>query len=115
MEYTYSKTAKLIGFVENDVMWLQNKEDDWIHDYYRESYIHYGTIYANKKFHPLSTSITGYFQDFDTKKWIKVSNGIVKKQDGKEVYEWTEHLEDFFQLRFITGKYKKYKIVPKFE
>ncbi|QED49424.1 hypothetical protein [Cytobacillus dafuensis] len=114
MEYIYSKTAKLIGFIENDVMWLQNKEEDWIHDEYRESYIHYGTIYANKKFHPLAISITGYFQDHDSKKWIKVSNGIVKKKEGEEIYEWADHLEDFFHLRLKTGKYKKFKSIPKY-
>lgn len=100
MRYTYrkyQKKAKLIGFAGKDVLWLQNQHDEWIHDVYEESHIHHGIIYSvQKSFHPLSTSITGYFQDSDTKKWIKVKDGMARTPGPSAENEagWMNSLEE---------------------
>lgn len=54
-------------------------------------------IYSvQKSFHPKSTSITGYFRDQDTEKWIKVMNGTARTaysvNDGS-AQGWMESLE----------------------
>lgn len=84
----------MVGFVGTGVLWLQNDHDEWIHDVYEESHIHYGTIYSlDKSFHPSSISITGYFQDNVTKQWIKVVDGAARMATDK----WVDRLEDLLQ------------------
>lgn len=109
MPYTFEKKAKLVGSIDKGMLWLLNPHDDWIHDQYGESYIYYGTIYSKKLFHPLSTTITGYFQDTDTNKWIKVKYGIAKFKPEEIQNSWKDSLEDFLTLSFKTGVYKYYK------
>lgn len=63
MQYVLEKRAKLVGRMDKGSLWLLNVHDDWIHDQYGESYIYHGTIYSSREpFHPLSTSISGYFK-----------------------------------------------------
>jgi hypothetical protein len=109
MQYTFEKKAKLVGNTKEGVLWLLNPHDDWIHDQYGESYIYYGTIYSKKLFHPLSTTITGYFQDTDTNKWIKVKYGKVKFNPAEIELSWKDKLDDFFKVLFKTGIYRIYK------
>lgn len=107
MNYTYQKKAKLVGNVNSGRLWLINLEDDWIHDQYSESYIYYGTIYSSEKpFHSLSTSITGYFQDCDTQKWIKVKRGVALFTPGKVEKSWKKQIGDFLRIEVKTGIYK---------
>ncbi|GIN62403.1 hypothetical protein J27TS8_23960 [Robertmurraya siralis] len=110
MNDLYQKRAKLVGHVDSGLLWLLNMHDDWIHDQYGESYIYHGIIYSSTTpFHALSTSVTGYFQDDDTKRWLKV-------KDGKAIFEpkdislaWKDQLEEFFTFTFTTGRYIRYK------
>lgn len=99
MRYTYrkfQKRAKLVGFVSTGKLWLVNIGEEWIHDVYEECHIHYGRIYTNNKaFHPLSTSVSGVFQDHETKKWIKVENGLAQLDMNHESNGW---IQDFNQL-----------------
>ncbi|WP_134699471.1 molecular chaperone GrpE [Ammoniphilus sp. YIM 78166] len=100
MKYTYrkyQKRAKLVGLAGGEVLWLLNVHDEWIHDVYEESDIHHGTIYSiHQSFHPKSTSISGYFQDADTKKWIKVEKGAATLADTVET-SWMNSLEDLIK------------------
>jgi hypothetical protein len=109
MQYTFEKKAKLVGSIDKGMLWLLNPQDDWIHDQYGESYIYYGTIYSKKLFHPLSTTISGYFQDADTKKWIMIKYGVAKFIPGKIDGSWKNGLEDFLSISFKTGVYRSYK------
>lgn len=109
MLYTFEKKAKLVGSIDKGMLWLLNPQDDWIHDQYGESYIYYGTIYSKKLFHPLSTTITGYFQDADTNKWIKVKYGIARFNLGEIQLSWKDSLDDFLNISFKTGVYRYYK------
>jgi hypothetical protein len=105
MQYTFEKKAKLVGSIDKGMLWLLNPQDDWIHDQYGESYIYYGTIYSKKLFHPLSTTISGYFQDADTGKWLKIKYGVAKFKPGKMELSWKNSLEDFLTISFKTGEY----------
>jgi hypothetical protein len=68
------------------------------------------TIYSSREpFHPLSTSITGYFQDDDTKEWIKVRNGVAVFNPENMADSWAARLEDFIKIKLKTGVYKYYK------
>lgn len=110
MKYTYEKKAKLVGNIEKGMLWLLNREDDWIHDQYGESYIYYGTIHSSREpFHPLSTSITGYFQDHDSKLWIKVKGGLAKFTPGEIEKCWFGQIEEQLHVKIKTGIYKYYK------
>ncbi|MFO1442549.1 molecular chaperone GrpE [Bacillus sp. Bva_UNVM-123] len=111
MKYTYQKKAKLVGDVGNGKLWLINCKDDWIHDQYGESYIYYGIIYSRTPFHPLSLSISGYFQECDTKKWIKVKKGAAFFPVCEVEQAWHDHIEDFIHVEMKTGVYKYYKKV----
>lgn len=114
MKYTYQKKAKLVGNVDRGKLWLLNREDDWIHDQYGESYIYYGIIHSSAApFHPLSTSITGYFHDHDTQKWIKVKGGIAHFKPGEVEKSWFDNIEDSLQVKMKTGVYKYYKKMNK--
>lgn len=94
MKYTYHKKAKLVGKMGGDKLWLLNLRDDWIHDQYAESYIYYGTIYTKgAPFPQLSTSITGYFQDSDSQKWIEVQEGIASFIPGEVDKAWIDATE----------------------
>ncbi len=97
MKFTYrkfQKRAKLVGLAGGEGLWLLNVHDEWIHDVYEESDIHHGVIYSiHQSFHPKSTSITGYFQDADTKKWIKVERGAAKLSNAGET-GWGNSLEE---------------------
>lgn len=115
MQYTFEKKAKLVGGVNKGRLWLLNPHDDWIHDQYGESYIFHGTIYSKKPFHPLSTTITGYFQDDDSHKWIKIKYGVAKFNPEEMPLSWKDHLDDFFTISFKTGKYRFYKNADKFK
>jgi hypothetical protein len=107
MEYIYQKRAKLVGNVDRGVLWMLNMHDDWIHDQYGESYIYHGIIYSSfNPFHELSTSVTGYFQDDDTKQWIKVKKGKAKIDPNDINLSWKENLESFLTIRLKTGYYK---------
>lgn len=109
MKSTYRKNCKLVGNVDGGRLWLLNSEDDWIHDQYGESYIYYGTIHSKSEpFHPLSTSITGYFQDRDSQKWIKVEGGVAPFTPGKIERAWINSIEDFVHVEIKTGVYKYY-------
>ncbi|TKC13848.1 molecular chaperone GrpE [Robertmurraya kyonggiensis] len=109
MKGLYQKRAKLVGSVDRGMLWLINMHDDWIHDQYGESYIYHGIIYSSTdSFHELSTSVTGYFQDDDTQKWIEV-------KDGKAIFDseninqtWKERLESFIKVTIQTGRYHRY-------
>jgi phage pi2 protein 07 len=57
----------------------------------------------------LSTSITGYFQDDDTKEWIKVRNGVAVFNPENMADSWVARLEDFIKIKLKTGVYKYYK------
>lgn len=101
MRYTYrkfQKRAKLAGFVGQGKLWLINHQDEWIHDVYEECDIHHGRIYAlAKAFHPLSTTISGFFQDTETKKWIRVENGLAMANPSEEDADhcgWMDSLEE---------------------
>lgn len=110
MQYVLEKRAKLVGKMDKGSLWLLNVHDDWIHDQYGESYIFHGTIYSSREpFHPLSTSITGYFQDDDTKEWIKVRNGVAVFNPENMADSWAARLEDFIKIKLKTGVYKYYK------
>lgn len=112
MKYVYEKEAKLVGNVDKGRLWLLNLHDDWIHDQYKESYIYYGTIYSRAEpFHHLSTSITGYFQDRDTGKWIKVKDGVAFFKPGEIKKSWTADINDLIKVQIKTGVYKRYKRV----
>lgn len=112
MKYTYQKTSKLVGNVDSGKLWLLNRKDDWIHDQYGESYIYYGIIHSSAApFHPLSTSISGYFQDSDTKEWIKVKDGVASFKQGEVEQAWFENIEDLLHVRMKTGVYKYYSKV----
>ncbi len=112
MKYTYQKNAKLVGNVDNEKLWLLNREDDWIHDQYGESYIYYGVIHSSAApFHPLSTSITGYFQDRDTQKWIKVKGGVASFMLGDIEKAWLDNIENFLHVEMKTSVYKYYRKV----
>ncbi len=90
------KKAKLVGPIESNQLWLQNMNEEWIHDIYEESHIHYGKIHSvHGAFHHLSTSITGFFQDEDTNLWIYVENGVAYKKFTDELrpFGWEEHLQ----------------------
>jgi hypothetical protein len=111
MKYALAKKAKLVGNVDNGMLWLLNLHDDWIHDQYGDSYIHYGIVYSNRgAFHPLSTSITGYFHDDDTKKWIRIRNGVATFTPNHINDSWKEKIEDFVNISFKTGVYRSYKL-----
>ncbi|OIJ14095.1 hypothetical protein BKP35_07795 [Anaerobacillus arseniciselenatis] len=102
------KKAKLVGMSNSSQLWLQNMKDEWIHDIYEESDIHYGRIYSvHESFHHISTSITGFFQDEDTKKWIYVENGqaskVITKENNKP-FGWEEDLQN---LMVKEIKFKK--------
>ncbi|MDT8860864.1 molecular chaperone GrpE [Alkalihalobacillus sp. MEB130] len=106
----YEKKGKLIGHVSDQRLWFQNMKDEWIHDVYEESYIHYGKIYSvHEPFHRLSTSVTGYFQDEDTNKWIKVCNGVGDRRENEKesVFGWKESLEELIRTDLITMHLKK--------
>lgn len=113
MRYCYEKKAKLVGNIASGRLWLLNPHDDWIHDQYGESYIYYGTIYSIKPMHPLSTTITGYFQDADSKKWIKVKTGVAKFRTGEIQLSWKNNLNDFISISLTTGVYRYYIEGPK--
>ncbi|OIJ18043.1 hypothetical protein BKP45_10600 [Anaerobacillus alkalidiazotrophicus] len=93
----HEKKAKLVGMANSNQLWLQNMREEWIHDIYEESDIHYGMIYSiHKSFHRLSTSITGFFQDEDTQKWIYVENGVAYKEapeNSDKPYGWEDDLQ----------------------
>lgn len=94
----YRKKAKLVGSATGD-LWLLNRLDEWIHDCYEESRIYHGTIYSvSDSFHPLSTGLTGVFQDEESKKWIYVINGIarVNSSDQQNV-GWNDSLEELLE------------------
>ncbi|MEH7495322.1 hypothetical protein [Neobacillus niacini] len=57
----------------------------------------------------MSTSITGYFQDEDTKKWIKVHNGAAVFNPENMADSWGARLEDFIKIKLKTGVYKYFK------
>lgn len=104
------KKAKLVGSKEKGLLWLLNLRDDWIHDQYEESHIYYGTIYSSQNaFHPLSTSITGYFQDSETRKWIRVKDGVATFSQTNILLSWKDRLTDFLQLSAISKPYRYYK------
>ncbi|MFC0418045.1 molecular chaperone GrpE [Cytobacillus solani] len=110
MKYIYQKNAKLVGHIEEKVLCLLNSKDDWIHDQYRESFIIHGTIYSsNMPFHPQSISITGYFQDEETGKWIKVKNGVAILNSEDPSISWKMSFEELVSIHFKTGKYIKLK------
>lgn len=109
MQSIFEKRAKLVGSKDKGMLWLLNTCDDWIHDQYGESYIYYGTIYSKKPFHPLSTAITGYFQDEDSSRWIKINNGVAIFKPNAIDAPWKKQLEDFLQISFQTGVYRIYK------
>lgn len=101
-EEVYEKKVKLVTIPDDQdgkKAWVVNFHDDWIHDHYDGSTIYYGTIYSPfESFFPLTTQITGYFRDDDTKKWIKVDNGIANlENDGNQVV-WWDSLEDLIRL-----------------
>ncbi|MGD8190947.1 molecular chaperone GrpE [Brevibacillus ginsengisoli] len=111
MRYTYrkfQKRAKLAGFVGSGKLWLINQHEEWIHDVYEECDIHHGRIFSlTKAFHPLSTTITGYFQDSETKKWIRVENGLAETSDQHQVDRedssanrggWMDSLDELLEL-----------------
>jgi len=111
MKYTYQKEAKLVGNVDKGKLWLLNLHDDWIHDQYGESYIYYGIIHSKATtFHPLSTSITGYFQEHDSKKWIKVKGGVAFFTPGEIENSWIDSIEALLHVEIKTAVYKFYKI-----
>lgn len=95
----YSKKAKLVGSTTGD-LWLLNRLDEWIHDCYEESSIYHGTIYSvSESFHPKSTSLTGFFQDEDSKKWIHVINGIARvSSSDQETAGWNDSLEQLLAM-----------------
>ncbi|WNF35010.1 molecular chaperone GrpE [Bacillaceae bacterium IKA-2] len=100
MEYILKrqeKLVKLVGLSNSNQLWLQNIRDEWIHDIYEESDIHYGVIHSvHKSFYHRSTSITGFFQDQDTKKWIYVENGVADKSETdkiKKPFGWEDDLQ----------------------
>ncbi|PFO07855.1 molecular chaperone GrpE [Bacillus sp. AFS076308] len=110
MQYILEKKAKLVGRVDKGQLWLLNVHDDWIHDQYGESYIYHGQIYSSRNpFHPLSTSITGYFQDDDSQKWIKVKAGVATFNPENIDDSWVERVENLIKIRFKTGVYKYVK------
>ncbi|WP_404332007.1 molecular chaperone GrpE [Mesobacillus maritimus] len=107
MQYLYEKRAKMVGNIDKGLLWLLNVHDDWIHDQYGESHIYYGTIYSSKgPFHPLSTTITGYFQDSDSSRWLKVKNGVARIHDENNQTAWKGQIDDFLKVTFKTGVYK---------
>jgi hypothetical protein len=110
VRYIFEKKAKLVGRVDKGLLWLLNVQDDWIHDQYGESYIYYGQIYSSlNPFHPLSTSITGYFHDVDSKKWIKVKDGVAKFNPENIQDSWEDRIENLMKIKFKTGVYKYVK------
>lgn len=108
MRYTYrkfQKRAKLVGFVTTGKLWLLNIHEEWIHDVYEECHIHYGRIYTNNKaFHPLSTSASGFFQDNETKKWIKVENGLAQLDMNEESNGWVQELDELIRVEQSNEK-----------
>lgn len=110
MELVYEKKAKLVGRTDKGKLWLLNIEDDWIHDQYGDSYIYYGEIHSlSDPFHPVSTSITGYFQDVDTNKWIKVEKGVATFNPDDVDSSWESHIENIVKYKLLTGVYKYMK------
>lgn len=110
MKYTYQKDAKLVGNVDKGKLWLLNLHDDWIHDQYGESYIYYGTIHSKSEpFHPLSTSITGYFQERDTHKWIRVKGGVATFTPGLVERSWMNDIKDLVNITIKTGVFRRYR------
>jgi hypothetical protein len=110
MQAIFEKKAKLVGSKDQGVLWLLNIHDDWIHDQYGESYIYYGTVYSSHKpFHPLSTSVTGYFQDEDSKKWIKLKDGMAFFNPNNIHHAWKNSIEEMIRVTFKTGIYRYYK------
>lgn len=106
MDYIYEKKAKLVGDVEENTLCLLNSQDDWIHDQYGDSKIYHGTIYSFfKPFHPTSTSITGFFQDEETAKWIKVNNGIATNKQA-----WENELGELLTFSLSTGRHAKFRL-----
>ncbi|SDZ51425.1 hypothetical protein SAMN05421736_11590 [Evansella caseinilytica] len=102
MDYVYEKRVKLAGSVNKGLLCVLNITDDWIHDQYGESYIHHGTIYSSTvPFHPQSTFITGYFQDDETEKWIKVTNGVAQLHSDSKDSGWRDRLEPFLAIEFM--------------
>lgn len=111
MQYIYEKKAKLVGSMDKGKLCLLNIHDDWIHDQYGECYIFYGQIHSlNEPFHPLSTSITGYFQDEDSQKWIKVVNGVAKFLPENIDKSWEDKIENLVKFKILTGFYKYIKV-----
>ncbi|HAQ06716.1 MAG TPA: molecular chaperone GrpE [Bacillus bacterium] len=110
MEYIFQKRAKLVGNIESGVLSLLNMHDDWIHDQYGESFIHHGEIHSgNTAFHPFSTNITGYFQDDETSKWIKVKNGIAPFNPEEPESAWKGRIESYFIYTIKTGCHTRWK------
>lgn len=110
MDYVFEKKAKLVGKIGSGKLWLLNITDDWIHDQYGDSHIYYGTIHSsNQAFHPVSTSITGYFQDEDTKGWIKVKDGVAILDEENPDNSWKTNINEFVKISIKTGVYRKVK------
>lgn len=110
MNYTFEKKAKLVGKIGSGKLWLLNITDDWIHDQYGDSHIYYGTIHSgNQAFHPVSTSISGYFQDEDTGLWIKVKDGVARLDPENHHNSWKTDINELVKISINTGVYKKYK------
>ncbi|MDF2903870.1 MAG: hypothetical protein K0S25_1508 [Bacillus sp. (in: firmicutes)] len=110
MKYTFEKKAKLVGKVGSGKLWLLNIEDDWIHDQYGESHIYHGRIHSSKKaFHPLSTTISGYFQDEDTQKWIKLKYGVATVDPANLDHSWKTDINQLVKISINTGVYQHYK------
>jgi hypothetical protein len=110
MKLIYQKKAKLVGRIDKGLLWLLNIEDDWIHDQYGDSYIYYGEIHSSKDpFHPVSTSITGYFQDGESGKWIRVIKGVAEFDLHNLNSSWEDTIENLVSFKWVTGVYKKYR------
>ena len=93
----YEKKVKLVTIPNDQSAWLVNLHDDWVHDHYDGSIIYYGKIYSPfESFFPLTTQITGFFRDDDTKKWIRVENGIVHLTNEDQTV-WWDSLEELIR------------------
>lgn len=108
MDYVFEKSAKLVGSVNGTTLCLLNSEDDWIHDQYGESKIYHGKLYSFfQPFHRTSTSVTGYFQDEETGKWLRLINGLATTE-----HEWKDDLSELlsFSINTTSSHVKFYKV-----
>lgn len=104
-EEVFEKKVKLVTIPTDENAWLVNFHDDWIHDHYDGSKIYYGTVYSPfEAFFPLSTQISGYFKDDDTKKWIKVTNGIAQIRNDANKPIWWDSLEHLIRDELMRSQ-----------